>query len=189
VATSGSTGGHCWIGGRTRHKAHKAPGECRDVDPHGRVDEPAVIEAVRTGEPIRLPAGYDVPGAVHGITVFAGVAPTLEGRAGGGHSADHTSSARREAFGVVGSIAALDHAPRTAARKIPPAVTVGNAIVREPGELTPRTALTLAETARVAGIPDGVEPAPHRSRRVLGLPPLAEPAPRPDRAHRARTPP
>ena len=116
----------------------------------------AETETRQTGKPIRLSTGFDVPGTIDNTAFFAGAARTLEGRAAGEYSADHTSSVRREAVGVVGSIAPWNYPLQMAAWKILPAVAAGNTIVLKPSELTPLTALMLAEAAQRAGIPDGV---------------------------------
>jgi len=121
-----------------------------------RAADLAATETAQTGKPIRLSSEFDVPGTVDNTAFFAGAARALEGRASGEYSADHTSSIRREAVGVVGSIAPWNYPLQMAAWKILPAVAAGNTIVLKPSELTPLTALLLAEAARDAGIPDGV---------------------------------
>jgi betaine-aldehyde dehydrogenase len=116
----------------------------------------AKTETRQTGKPIRLSSGFDVPGIVDNVAFFAGAARTLEGRAAGEYSPDHTSSVRREPVGVVGSIAPWNYPLQMAGWKILPAVAAGNTIVLKPSELTPLTTLLLAEAAKDAGIPDGV---------------------------------
>ena len=116
----------------------------------------ARTETRQTGKPIRLSTGFDVPGTIDNVAFFAGAARVLEGRATGEYSADHTSSVRREAVGVVGSIAPWNYPLQMAGWKILPAVAAGNTIVLKPSELTPLTTLLLAEAAKDAGIPDGV---------------------------------
>jgi betaine-aldehyde dehydrogenase len=116
----------------------------------------ARTETRQTGKPIRLSSEFDVPGTIDNVAFFAGAARTLEGRAAGEYSADHTSFVRREAVGVVGSIAPWNYPLQMAGWKVLPAVAAGNTIVLKPSELTPLTALLLAEAAKDAGIPDGV---------------------------------
>src|SRR6185312_7847067 len=113
-------------------------------------------ETRQTGKPLRLSENFDVPGTIDNVAFFAGAARVLEGRASGEYSADHTSSIRREAVGVVGSIAPWNYPLQMAGWKILPAVAAGNTIVLKPSELTPLTALLMAEAAQRAGIPDGV---------------------------------
>ncbi len=121
-----------------------------------RSDDLARVETRQTGKPIRLSSQFDVPGTVDNTSFFAGAARLLEGRATGEYSTDHTSMTRREAVGVVGSIAPWNYPLQMAAWKILPAVAAGNTIVLKPSELTPLTALMMAQACRDAGIPDGV---------------------------------
>jgi betaine-aldehyde dehydrogenase len=121
-----------------------------------RSDELARTESRQTGKPIRLSAGFDVPGTVDNVAFFAGAARNLEGKAAGEYSGDHTSLVRREAIGVVGSVAPWNYPLQMAAWKVLPAIAAGNTIVLKPAELTPLTALLFAEAATEAGLPDGV---------------------------------
>ncbi len=130
---------------------HRWAGELADVAEHL-----AQVETSQTGKPIRLSREFDVPGTIDNTAFFAGAARVLEGRAAGEYSADHTSAVRREPLGVVGSIAPWNYPLQMAAWKILPAVAAGNAIVLKPSELTPLTALLMAEAAQRAGLPDGV---------------------------------
>jgi betaine-aldehyde dehydrogenase len=121
-----------------------------------RAAEFARAESAQAGKPIRLASGFDVPGSIDNVAFFAGAARALEGKATGEYSADHTSSIRREAIGVVGSIAPWNYPLQMAAWKVLPAIAAGNTIVLKPSELTPLTTLMLADAAHEAGLPDGV---------------------------------
>ncbi|HEU0041795.1 MAG TPA: aminobutyraldehyde dehydrogenase, partial [Jiangellaceae bacterium] len=121
-----------------------------------RSAEFAQVESRQTGKPIKLSAGFDVPGTVDNAAFFAGAARNLEGRASAEYSGEHTSSIRREAIGVVGSIAPWNYPLQMAGWKILPAIAAGNTIVLKPAEITPLTTLMLAEACQEAGIPDGV---------------------------------
>jgi betaine-aldehyde dehydrogenase len=121
-----------------------------------RAEEFARTESEQTGKPIRLSTGFDVPGTVDNVAFFAGAARHLEGKAQGEYSADHVSAVRREAIGVVGSIAPWNYPLQMAGWKILPAVAAGNTIVLKPAEITPLTALMFAQACTEAGIPDGV---------------------------------
>ncbi len=86
---------------------------------------------------------------------FAGGARFLEGRAAGEYLEDHTSYVRRDALGVVGSIAPWNYPLNMATWKLGPALAAGNTVVLKPSELTPLSALRLAEiTAEI--LPTGV---------------------------------
>ena len=86
-----------------------------------RADDLARTETRQTGKPIRLSTGFDVPGTVDNVAFFAGAARNLEGKAAGEYSGDHTSYVRREAIGVVGSVAPWNYPLQMAAWKILPA--------------------------------------------------------------------
>jgi betaine-aldehyde dehydrogenase len=119
-------------------------------------EELAQAETAQTGKPIRLSREFDVPGSVDNVSFFAGAARHLEGKAAGEYSADHTSMIRREAIGVVGSIAPWNYPLQMAVWKILPAIAAGNTIVLKPAENTPLTTLMLAEACARAQVPPGV---------------------------------
>jgi betaine-aldehyde dehydrogenase len=121
-----------------------------------RAKDLAETETRQAGKPIRLSTEFDVPGTVDNAAFFAGAARDLQGKAAGEYSGDHTSMVRRDAIGVVGSIAPWNYPLQMAAWKIFPAVAAGNTIVLKPSELTPLTTLMLAEACKDAGFPDGV---------------------------------
>ena len=113
-------------------------------------------EVSQTGKPVRLATEFDVPGSVDNIAFFAGAARHLEGKATAEYSADHTSSIRREAVGVVATITPWNYPLQMAVWKVIPALAAGCSVVIKPAELTPLTTLTLARLATEAGLPDGV---------------------------------
>jgi betaine-aldehyde dehydrogenase len=121
-----------------------------------RAEEFAQLESRQAGKPIRLTREFDVPGTIDNVSFFAGAARNLEGKATGEYSADHTSSIRREAIGVIGSISPWNYPLQMAAWKILPAIAAGNTIVLKPAEITPLTTLLFAQVATEAGVPAGV---------------------------------
>ena len=112
-------------------------------------------EVSQTGKPVRLATEFDVPGSVDNIVFFAGAARHLEGKATAEYSADHTSSIRREAVGVVATITPWNYPLQMAVWKVIPALAAGCTVVIKPAEVTPLTTLTLARLAKEAGLPDG----------------------------------
>ena len=86
---------------------------------------------------------------------FAGGARVLEGRAAGEYLEEHTSYLRRDPLGVVGSIAPWNYPINMATWKLGPALAAGNTVVLKPSELTPLTALRLAEITSDI-LPEGV---------------------------------
>lgn len=121
-----------------------------------RAEEYAITETAQSGKPLRLSREFDVPGSIDNVVFFAGAARNLEGKAATEWDGVHTSLIRREPIGVVGSIAPWNYPLQMAMWKILPAVAAGNTVVLKPAEITPLTALMVAEDARAAGIPDGV---------------------------------
>ncbi|MGP3688765.1 gamma-aminobutyraldehyde dehydrogenase [Streptomyces sp. IBSNAI002] len=121
-----------------------------------QADDFAYAESLQCGKPIKLSTEFDVPGTVDNTAFFAGAARHLQGQAAAEYSGDHTSYVRREAIGVVGSIAPWNYPLQMAAWKILPAIAAGNTIVLKPAELTPLTSLMFAQAAKEAGLPDGV---------------------------------
>ncbi|MFD3545105.1 gamma-aminobutyraldehyde dehydrogenase [Streptomyces sp. NPDC058655] len=116
----------------------------------------AYAESLQCGKPVKLSTEFDVPGTIDNTAFFAGAARHLQGQAAAEYSGDHTSYVRREAIGVVGSIAPWNYPLQMAAWKILPAIAAGNTIVLKPAELTPLTSLMFAQAAKEAGLPDGV---------------------------------
>lgn len=121
-----------------------------------RAAELADLETQQTGKSTRMSHEFDVPGTIDNVNFFAGAARNLQGQAAGDYAGNSTSMIRREAIGVIGSIAPWNYPLQMAAWKILPAIAAGNTIVLKPSEMTPATSLIFAEAATKAGIPDGV---------------------------------
>jgi betaine-aldehyde dehydrogenase len=112
-----------------------------------RAPELAELETAQTGKSIRMSTQFDVPGSIDNVNFFAGAARTLQGLPAGQYLDGTTSLVKREAIGVVGSIAPWNYPLQMAAWKILPAIAAGNTIVLKPSELTPGTSLLFAEAA------------------------------------------
>ncbi len=89
-----------------------------------------------------------MPAIVDVFRFFAGAARCLPGMAAGEYLEGHTSMIRRDPVGVVASIAPWNYPLMMAARKLAPALAAGNCVVIKPSEITPLTALKLAELAK-----------------------------------------
>jgi betaine-aldehyde dehydrogenase len=110
-------------------------------------DELVKIEAENAGKPAELTMSEEIPPIVDNLRFFAGAARTMEGRSAGEYMAGFTSFIRREPIGVAGLIAPWNYPLMMAIWKIGPSLATGNTIVLKPSELTPLTALKLAEYA------------------------------------------
>ena len=119
-----------------------------------RLEEFAQLESLNVGKPISL-AREEMPLCVDQLQFFAGAGRNLEGRSAGEYLSGYTSVIRREPVGVVGQIAPWNYPLMMAIWKIGPALAAGNTIVLKPSELTPLTALRLAELAAEI-LPPGV---------------------------------
>ena len=104
----------------------------------------AEIEALNTGKPFHAMLGDEMPSVVDCFRFFAGAARTLPGLAAGEYLAGHTSMMRRDAVGVIGSIAPWNYPLMMAAWKLGPALAAGNTVVIKPSENTPLSLLRLA---------------------------------------------
>ena len=119
-----------------------------------RRDELARLEVQDTGKPIAEAMVVDIDSGADCIEYFAGQAAGLHG--------DHIDLGRtafgytrREPLGVCAGIGAWNYPLQIACWKSAPALACGNTMVFKPSELTPLTALKLAEIYSEAGLPAG----------------------------------
>ncbi|SOD91729.1 betaine-aldehyde dehydrogenase [Caenispirillum bisanense] len=120
-----------------------------------RNDELALLETLDSGRPLQETTVVDVVSGADCIEYYAGMAATLTGQhipLGEGAFA----YTRREPLGICAGIGAWNYPLQIACWKSAPALACGNAMIFKPAELTPLTALKLAEIYKEAGLPDGV---------------------------------
>ena len=119
-----------------------------------RNDEIAKIEVEDTGKPIAEAIEVDVVSGIEAIEYFAGLATKIEGRrVDFGNSYGFT---RKEPLGICVGIGAWNYPIQIACWKSAPALACGNSMIFKPSEMTPRTAVILAEIYSDAGLPNGV---------------------------------
>jgi 1-pyrroline dehydrogenase len=112
------------------------------------------IECVNVGKPVGI-VDFEMDLTLDNWRFFAAAPRFLEGKAAGEYMEGYTSMIRREPIGVIGSIAPWNYPLNMATWKLGPALAAGNTVVLKPSELTPYTALKLAElTADI--LPPGV---------------------------------
>jgi betaine-aldehyde dehydrogenase len=115
--------------------------------------ELAELEVLDTGKPIQEAEVVDVTSGADCIEYYAGLAASLHG--------EHMDLGgdffytRREPLGICAGIGAWNYPIQIACWKSAPALACGNAMIFKPAELTPLTALKLAEIYTEAGLPDG----------------------------------
>ncbi len=117
-------------------------------------NELARLETLNVGKPLRESKG-DVAWATRALDYFAGLADKIEGQTIP-TPPPRLNYTLREPLGVTVHIVPWNYPLALAARSIAPALAAGNAVIVKPAELTPLTALKLAEFAKKAGLPDGV---------------------------------
>ncbi len=108
----------------------------------------AQLESLNCGKPYHCVLNDEIPAVVDVFRFFAGAARCLNGLAAGEYLEGHTSMIRRDPLGVVASIAPWNYPLMMAAWKLGPALAAGNCVVIKPSEITPLTALKLAELAK-----------------------------------------
>src|SRR5213594_996454 len=113
------------------------------------------METSQTGKPLKLSLNSDLPFANDNIRFMGAQARILDGTAAGEYSPGYTII-RREAVGVVGSIAPWNYPYLMAAWKISPALAAGNTVVLKPASNTPFTSIEIGRAALAAGLPEGV---------------------------------
>lgn len=115
----------------------------------------ALVETLNNGKLYRDALTDDVGAAAGALQYFASWGDKLAGETLPVRG-DFLTYTLREPLGVVAAIVPWNFPTSIAAWKIGPALVAGNTVVLKPSELTPITALMLAECARDAGIPPGV---------------------------------
>jgi betaine-aldehyde dehydrogenase len=119
-----------------------------------RGDELARLETLDTGKPIQETVVADWPSGADSLEWFAGLAPTVVGETIPlGRDFVYTI---REPLGVCVGIGAWNYPSQIACWKAAPALSLGNAMVFKPSEVTPLGALKLAEILVEAGLPAGL---------------------------------
>lgn len=109
--------------------------------------ELARLESDNCGKPYHAVLNDELPAIADVFRFFAGASRCLTGSAAGEYLPGHTSMIRRDAVGVIASIAPWNYPLMMAAWKIAPALAAGNTVVLKPSEQTPLTALRLMELA------------------------------------------
>lgn len=116
--------------------------------------ELSVLETRDTGKPLQETLCADALSGAACLEYFGGIAADI-----GGESIQLAGSffyTRREPLGVCVGIGAWNYPIQIACWKAAPALACGNAMIFKPSEVTPLSALKLAEILQNAGVPDGV---------------------------------
>ncbi len=108
------------------------------------VAELSRLECENVGKPVSI-IEFEMDLTCDNWRFFASAGRFLEGKAAGEYMDGYTSMIRRDPLGVIGSIAPWNYPLNMATWKLGPALAAGNTVVLKPSELTPYTALRLAE--------------------------------------------
>ncbi len=115
----------------------------------------AKLEALNCGKPINAALNDEIPAVVDCFRYFAGAVRCMTGTVAGEYLSGHTSMIRRDAVGVIASIAPWNYPLMMMAWKLGPALGGGNTVVFKPSEQTPLSALKLARVL-AEELPEGV---------------------------------
>lgn len=117
--------------------------------------ELAALESAENGKTVREALRADVNPGIDAIRYYAGWVRRIFGETipVDGPYLNYTL---REPVGVVGAIVPWNYPTAIATWKLGPALACGCSVILKPSEMTPLTALRLAELCAEAGIPEGV---------------------------------
>ena len=115
----------------------------------------AHLETLNTGHPIRDTSALDVPRTAATFRYFGGMADKFEGSVIPVEPG-FLDYVVHEPLGVVGQIVPWNFPVMFTSWKLGPALAAGNTVVLKPSEITPLTALRIAELTAEVGIPPGV---------------------------------
>ena len=114
----------------------------------------AVLESTNAGKPIAAARG-EIGAVATTFDFYAGAVDKIHGQTIPGN-ANGTLMTFREPIGVCAAITPWNFPMLILSWKTAPALAMGNSVVAKPAEVTPLTALALAELAVEAGLPSGV---------------------------------
>ncbi len=108
------------------------------------LDELKRLEVDNVGKPVSI-VDFEFDLTVDNWRFFAGAARHIEGKAAGEYWPGATSFVRRDPLGVVAAITPWNYPLNMATWKLGPALAAGNTVVLKPSEVTPLTAVRLAQ--------------------------------------------
>lgn len=120
-----------------------------------RTEEFALLDTLEMGRPI-VQAMEDVGAGVSFLRYYAEAADKVSGDVAPGDPDSGFVLGLLEPWGVVGAIVPWNFPLLAACIAVAPALAAGNAVVLKPSEVSPSSALLLAEVAVGAGLPAGV---------------------------------
>lgn len=139
------------------------------------LDDFARAESIDTGKPITRARNIEIPRAIANLRFFTGAILHERGEA---YITDRTAVnyILRRPRGVCGLISPWNMPLYLLTWKIAPAIATGNTCVAKPSEITPMTALLLAEVFREIGLPAGVVNIVHGPGATAGAAIVSHPS-------------
>jgi acyl-CoA reductase-like NAD-dependent aldehyde dehydrogenase len=119
------------------------------------LEDLAMTDTLNVGKPIRDTRGFDVPCAADLFESYAGLPDKIAGKCYG-TLPDNVTLQIREPMGVIAAVVPWNFPLTNAAIKLAPVLACGNTVVLKPSEVSPLSALMLAEMAHEVGFPPGV---------------------------------
>lgn len=119
------------------------------------LDDLAMTDTLNIGKPIRDTLGWDAPVAAELFETYAGLPDKIAGKCYGNFT-DSMTMVIREPMGVIAAIVPWNYPLTNAAIKLAPILACGNTVVLKPSEVSPLSALMLAQLAQEVGFPPGV---------------------------------
>ncbi len=113
------------------------------------------LEGVGSTRPVRDAIGWDVPFTAEGLRFFAEYADKIGGEVAATRT-DHLGMVVAQPYGVIGAITPWNFPLSMVSWKVGPALAAGNAVVLKPSEITPFSAIRMAQLAVEAGVPPGI---------------------------------
>src|SRR6476659_135768 len=132
-----------------------------------RLEKIALLETQDVGKPISESLAVDINSAADALEYFGGMAAGIHGEFFDLKNA--FGYTRPEPLGVCAGIGAWNYPLQIAAWKAAPALACGNSLIFKPSELTPTTALELAQAFMEAGAPPGLFNVVQGDGRVGGM--------------------
>ncbi|KAF9445502.1 aldehyde dehydrogenase [Macrolepiota fuliginosa MF-IS2] len=115
----------------------------------------AALEALNVGKHYHMALGMDLAFSIQTLRYYAGWSDKVQGKTIETND-KKLAYTRHEPWGVVGAIVPWNFPLMMAMIKLGPALATGNVVVLKPSDVTPLTALFLADLINEAGFPPGV---------------------------------
>jgi acyl-CoA reductase-like NAD-dependent aldehyde dehydrogenase len=138
------------------------------------VNDLAMTDTLNIGKPIRDTLGWDAPVSADLFETYAGLPDKISGKCYGTFT-DNMTMVIREPMGVIAAIVPWNYPLTNAAIKLAPILACGNTVVLKPSEVSPLSALMLAQLAQEVGFPPGVINVIHGTGAEAGAALIAHP--------------